>query len=117
VILVDRIEVLMRKHGIKTRKECELLCGLANGALGKWEAGAFRPSTSSLEKVAQYFGVSVDYLLGNTDETAPFTAPTGDEKIDILARAARKMTEEEKDKLIEMAKVLFRKAFDESDRT
>lgn len=113
MVLVDRIETLMHQRGIKTRKECEALCGLSNGMLGKWEAGAYQPSGSSLEKVAQYFEVSVDYLLGKTDDPAPVAASTGDEKIDILARAARKMTEDEKDKLIEMAKVLFRKAFDE----
>ncbi|MDY6368034.1 MAG: helix-turn-helix transcriptional regulator [Clostridia bacterium] len=35
---------------------------------GKWEQGKAEPSLDSLYKLADYFEVSVDYLLGRTDE-------------------------------------------------
>lgn len=35
---------------------------------GKWEQGKAEPSLDSLYKLADYFQVSVDYLLGRTDE-------------------------------------------------
>ena len=60
-MLIDRVEALMRERGIKTRAECERLCGLSNGMLGKW-ATQNTASGTSLEKVANYFSVSVDFF-------------------------------------------------------
>lgn len=42
--------------------------GLANGTIGKWLSGKFRPSAEALSKLADYFDVSVDYLLERTDD-------------------------------------------------
>lgn len=42
--------------------EVERKCGLANATIRRWEKAS--PTASSLAKVADYFGVSVDYLLG-----------------------------------------------------
>lgn len=42
--------------------EVERKCGLANATIRRWETGT--PNVDSLVKVADYFGVSVDYLLG-----------------------------------------------------
>lgn len=49
--------------------------GISNGTINKWDK--FAPSSAYAEAVANYFGVSVDYLLGNTDE--PTTKRTPDE--------------------------------------
>lgn len=35
--------------------------------VAKWEAGASTPNPETLSKIADYFDVSVDYLLGKTD--------------------------------------------------
>lgn len=43
---------------------------LSSGAVTKWKNGAV-PRDTTLQKIADYFGVSVDYLLGKTDEPAP----------------------------------------------
>lgn len=37
-------------------------CGLANATIRRWNDSS--PSVSNLMKVAEYFGVSVDFLLG-----------------------------------------------------
>lgn len=42
--------------------------GIAAGSVTKWKAGA-RPNNISAQKLADYFGVSVDYLLGESTET------------------------------------------------
>ena len=34
----------------------------------RYEAGAAEPNLDSLIKIADYFGVSLDYLLGRSDE-------------------------------------------------
>jgi len=38
--------------------------GISSGVLTKWKSGTI-PSGETLTKIADYFGVSVDYLLGN----------------------------------------------------
>lgn len=40
--------------------------GISSGAITSWKKGKV-PHHNTLLKIAQYFGVTVDYLLGNTD--------------------------------------------------
>lgn len=48
--------------------ELERKLDLSNGSISKWEKSA--PNSDKLQKVADYFQVSTDYLLGRTDEPA-----------------------------------------------
>lgn len=57
----ERIKCLCEKQGI-TIKELEGRCGLGNGTIGYWNEGY--PNLNKLIPVANYFGVTVDYLLG-----------------------------------------------------
>lgn len=59
----DRINKLCKERGI-TRKQMETEAGLSNGIASKWKKAGFQPGYSSLMKLSEYFGVSVDYLLG-----------------------------------------------------
>lgn len=51
-----------RKH----MKRCVLaeLCGLSQHMIRRYEEGEMEPKASSLEVLADYFEVTVDYLLG-----------------------------------------------------
>ena len=42
------------------------------GKISKWEAGKVDPAVSSIAKVAKYFDVSLDYLLGLEDENTHY---------------------------------------------
>lgn len=44
--------------------------GLSNAAATSWKKGAV-PKASTLEKISEYFNVSVDYLLTGEDEKKP----------------------------------------------
>ena len=44
--------------------------GIATGSITRWKNGSI-PSGPSLEKIANYFGVSVDYLLGKEEKEKP----------------------------------------------
>lgn len=46
--------------------------GVAIGSITKWKKGAV-PRETTLLKIAAYFGVSVDYLLGNSESPKPDT--------------------------------------------
>lgn len=60
-MLIERIKQLCDESGSNLSK-LERECGLANATIRRWESGA--PNVESLVKVADHFGVSVDYLLG-----------------------------------------------------
>lgn len=62
------IKSLCDEKGI-TNAELERTLDLANGSIARWIKGA-APNSTALEKVADYFKVSADYLLGRTIERA-----------------------------------------------
>lgn len=59
--LLENIDRLCRKNGISRRK-LSIECGLDPSSIQKW--GRSEPGYSNLKKVADYFGVTTDYLLG-----------------------------------------------------
>ena len=63
----DRLRELRKTKGITQKQMAELL-GLKNDrTYRQYEAGEIDPPTSKTEILADYFGVSVDYLLGRSD--------------------------------------------------
>jgi len=42
-------------------------CGLVHTSLNDWRKGKAKPSTDAIIKLAQYFNVTTDYLLGLSD--------------------------------------------------
>ena len=59
--LYDTILYLCSKSGI-TKTQLERDCGFSQNSINKWATKS--PSSEKLSKVADYFDVSVDYLLG-----------------------------------------------------
>lgn len=55
----------MRERRRMSRKALGELCGLSKNIIGKYERGEREPSASSLIAIADFFGISVDYLLGH----------------------------------------------------
>lgn len=51
--------------------------GVSSGAITKWKNGTIPPA-DTLMSIASFFDVSVDYLLGNTDEKNPPGKRKGD---------------------------------------
>lgn len=43
--------------------------GISKNTLYAWRDGLYIPKTEKLSKIATYLGVTVDYLMGNTDNT------------------------------------------------
>lgn len=65
--IVSRIQSLAKVHN-QTLSGIERILGFGNGSIRKWNVN--HPSSDKLEKVADYFGISVDYLLGRTENPA-----------------------------------------------
>ena len=62
--IVEIIKNMCSKNNI-TIKELEEKTGLSNGSIGKWDTSS--PKISNIIKIADYFNVSVDYLLGRNN--------------------------------------------------
>lgn len=60
----DRIKALANARGIGLPK-LEMELGFGNGTIVKWNKSS--PSADKLQKVADYFDVSIDYLLGREE--------------------------------------------------
>lgn len=58
-----RLQRLREKKRISRRVLAEL-CGLSKNMIGLYERGERAPSVAALTCLADFFGVSVDYLLG-----------------------------------------------------
>lgn len=63
---IDRIFDLMREKNIPAYN-LSLSIGLNKNAVSDWKLGKAKPSADALSKIADFFNVSVDYLLGRTD--------------------------------------------------
>lgn len=59
--LVDKIRALANQRDMSL-PQLELELGLGNGTISRWRSSS--PNTDKLQKIADYFNVSMDYLLG-----------------------------------------------------
>ncbi|ASJ54447.1 transcriptional regulator [Brevibacillus formosus] len=57
-----------RKEAKKTQDQVAKILGLDYSTISKYENNHSQPDNETLTKLADYFGVSVDYLLGRTTD-------------------------------------------------
>ncbi|SMC91533.1 DNA-binding transcriptional regulator, XRE-family HTH domain [Papillibacter cinnamivorans DSM 12816] len=61
----------LRKGAGLTQASLGRLMNAAQNSVSNWENGTREPSNEDLKKLADYFGVSIDYLLERTDDPDP----------------------------------------------
>lgn len=59
---------LLEKYGITAYKVSKAT-GIAGSTFSDWKSGRSTPKQDKLQKIADYFGVSVDYLMTGKEET------------------------------------------------
>ena len=72
MLVFNNIKSLAKKQG-KSIKTVALDIGLSENAIYGWKKT--KPKADDLAKVADYFHVSVDYLLGREEQPAPRFSP------------------------------------------
>ncbi|MBD1490391.1 XRE family transcriptional regulator [Weissella confusa] len=110
--LFERIKETAKERGISLTA-LSVESGLGEKTIYKWKDK--EPSASRIKAVADTLGVSVDYLLGNTDEM--HSNKKDDMPVDLeevldklgptLRFEGKELTDEQKIKLYEMAKLMF----------
>ena len=58
----------LRKQRKITQETLAKIIGVERSSIGKYESSTTIPSNETLIKIANYFNVSTDYLLGNEKE-------------------------------------------------
>lgn len=107
--LRDRIRDLANAKGMSL-PILEATLGFGNGTIVRWDKSS--PTAEKLQKVADYFNVSTDYLLGRepmNENTGANDAP--DEEFTILSRNAKKLSPEDRKQLLEIARIMFKEEF------
>lgn len=99
----ERLRQLREERGLLQREVADKL-NLSRVAITQYEQGRREPELSTIARLANLFGVSVDYLLGRTDKrnsTAPssglaetLAASRTDQWTEELPEEARKSLEE-----------------------
>lgn len=62
-----RLRQLRKSHGQKQKQLADLL-GVSQMQISRYESGKQEPNIKALIKLANYYGVTIDYLVGRDDE-------------------------------------------------
>ncbi|SDN32689.1 DNA-binding transcriptional regulator, XRE-family HTH domain [Paenibacillus sp. yr247] len=63
----DRIALLREKHAL-TQEDLANKLGISRAALSHYETSRREPDYDTINKIASFFRVSIDYLLGRTNQ-------------------------------------------------
>lgn len=95
----NRIGVKIKELRIKnnmTQQDLAQVVGLTATGISYWESGKAKPDTLMINKLADYFNVSIDFLYGKNDLDSELNK---DEELNILFRKATQLEKGKKDKL------------------
>lgn len=101
----DTIKELASKRKISIA-ELERTLDISNGSISKWNVS--HPNSGPLQKVADYFNVSTDYLLGRTDNPKVNNGDSSNDEENLLIAAHIRdgLSEEEKEEVMQYIEFL-----------
>ena len=87
-MLNTRIKELRKSVGW-TQRELATRMNVSQQTIGSWEVGRAEPNTEALKKLAELFGVTVDYLINGDTQKKRYFELREKEKNDIAIQAER----------------------------
>lgn len=92
--MYERFLELLNKHQT-TAYQVAKATGISQNTFSDWKKGRSTPKIDKMQKIADYFGVSVDYLLGAAvqKETPPALTKKDERDIEKILAAARSQLE------------------------
>lgn len=112
-----RLKEIREARGI-TQRQAAIDLNMSPTVYNRYENGLREPSNVVLIAIANYFGVTIDELLGREQSPPPDdwdveSAFSDDDSIRIMARGMGRMSPENRQKLLDVARTLFKEDFDE----
>lgn len=111
-MFAERLTELRKEKGL-TQDELGKILGFRDSTISQYETGKRKPDQETLTKIADYFDVTTDYLLGRSDIRKPEIY--NDPEIVSLARARQKMTPEQLERWKRINKEIFPEAFSDDN--
>lgn len=98
----DRLKALRKARKV-TQEQLAAIIGVERSSIGKYEGKSkIMPSDDVKDRIAAYFNISVDYLLGRTDDASPPSQTIQLSDIDFaLSGEIRELTDDEKQDLLD----------------
>lgn len=88
--MYDIFEKLCAEKGVTPYRVCKET-GLTTSTISNWKAGRYTPKTDKLQKIADYFKVSIEFLMGTEEKEEAPIYYTNEE----TAKLAQEMFEDE----------------------
>ena len=73
---MNNLKILRKAKGL-TQKEVADFIGISQNNYSYWENGKVKIDNGSLQKLADFFDVTVDYLLGREEKSSPAQQESG----------------------------------------
>lgn len=94
---IERVTALTKETGV-TEKQVLISCNLNKNQFGLWRQGR-TPNAATQKVLAEYFNVSIPYLMGETDERGQKESPASDDTGDMLERKLSLLSEAERNQI------------------
>lgn len=101
--VIDKIDLLMKQKGVSAYRAAKDI-GFSNGLFTQWRKHLQTPSADKLSKIANYFGVTVDYLMGNEHSRPEFEVETFDDFSYAMHNESGNLSDSDKEILLNLAK-------------
>ena len=105
--ILNKINYLLEKNNLKQKDLTDYL-GIEKSVFSSWKNGKSKSYSKYIAEIAQYFNVSIDYLLDNEKSSPGEADELQDEDLIILNRNAKNLTPEQRKQLLDIAKVMFK---------
>lgn len=101
-----RLKELREQKGL-SQKAFSMKLGVSQSTVGMWESKKREPNFETAKKIADFFGVSVDYILGRTNEPNQIDLDKELEGVQFaLYSETKELTDEEKKSVLDFVKFL-----------
>lgn len=104
--LGSKIREIRIKRGF-TQEHMSNKLNMGRSNFGHIENNRVIPSSEDIQKISDILNISTDYFYGYSDKDEPI--------IRAIQRAAKNMSPEDKERMLQMMKLAFNKAFEEEE--
>lgn len=113
----ERIRIKRKERGLSQQELAEL-ASLNYVTVSKYESGKVEPGAKALTRIANVLEVTTDELLGRTEETEkpPDGQPPKTPEARILASGIDKMPERDRERALNLVKLMFDQYSDYFDK-
>lgn len=104
--MYEMFQKLLDERGA-TAYQVSKATGISTGSLTDWKKGRSSPKIENLQKIADYFGVSLDYLCGKDEKVEKKESPPAANTVEeLIARECAGLSETDRQTVLEYIRFL-----------